>query len=103
MRKNAPISSARRAGVGLADAWRMLRKSYAILAVTITASACGGATETPNPPAAQHEQPTKQELAQELSSMSLDEALKRSDYFSPLCDGDGYPLPGNINAKEPGT
>jgi hypothetical protein len=72
----------------------MLRRTYSILAVALTASACGGTTESPNHPS------TKQDLAEELSRTSLDDALKRRDHFSPLCDGDGYPLPGNINNKE---
>lgn len=72
----------------------MLRKTYTILAVALTASACGGTAEAPSHPS------TKQALAEELSKTSLQDALARRDHFSPLCDGDGYPLPGNINNKE---
>jgi len=76
----------------------MLRKTYSILAVALTASACGGATES----STQHQE-TKQELADELSKTTLEDALKRRDHFAPLCDGDGYPLPGNVNPKQSGT
>ena len=76
----------------------MLRKTYSILAVALTASACGGTTE----PSVHQE--SRQELADELAKTSLQDALARRDHFLPLCDGDGYPLPGNINNKEaPGT
>jgi hypothetical protein len=86
----------------------MLRKTYTILAIAMTASACGGATATsdPQPPKQEQEQTTQQELTQlgdELASTSLADALARRDHFSPLCDADGYPLPGNINNKEGGT
>jgi hypothetical protein len=84
----------------------MLRKTYTILAVAITASACGGTTATADHQATQHEQPSSQELAQladELANTTLADALARKDHFSPLCDSDGYPLPGNINNKESGT
>ena len=73
----------------------MLRKTYSILAVVITASACGGTSE----PSTTHQE-SKQELADELSKTTLADALKRRDHFSPLCDSAGYPLPGNINNKE---
>ena len=77
----------------------MLRKTYKILAVAMTLTACGGAAveaadETPT-----QTTPTKQALADELSNTSLDDALKHSEHYTPLCDGDGYPLPGNINNK----
>jgi hypothetical protein len=86
----------------------MLRKTtYTILAVAFTASACGGTAETPKHQAkATQEQTTKQELAQlaeELAHTSLADALEQRDHFGPLCDSDGYPLPGNINNKDAGT
>ncbi len=79
----------------------MLRKTYSILAVAITASAsaaCGGTTTEPS--THQTHQETKQELAAELANTTLADALARRDHFAPLCDGDGYPLPGNVNNKE---
>ena len=74
----------------------MLRKTYTILAVAVTVSACGGTAGA----VASHEA-TTQELADELSRTSLADAVNRSDHFSPLCDAEGYPLPGNVNAKAP--
>jgi hypothetical protein len=76
----------------------MLRKTYTILAVTVVASAsaaCGGTVGTVG-----SHQATTQELTDELSRTSLSDAVDQKDYFGPLCDGDGYPLPGNINSKE---
>jgi len=85
----------------------MLRKTYSILAVAVTAvttAACGGTGETSASPQSNlPERPTQQQLAdlaEELAHTSLDDALKQRDHFSPLCDYDGYPLPGNINSKE---
>ena len=72
-----------------------MRKAYSILAVAITTSACGAAVET--------SQQTRQQLAEELSNTSLADALARKDHFMPLCDANGYPLPGNINPKGGGT
>ncbi len=77
----------------------MLRKAYSILAV-VTASAsvaCSGAID----PSVHQE--TRQQLADELSNTSLADALKHREHFAPLCDGQGYPLPGNINSKGSGT
>lgn len=72
-----------------------IRKTYTILAVAFTATACGGvgseATLPPEP---------KQSLAQEFANTSLDEALQNRGHFSPLCDEAGYPLPGNVNPKQ---
>ena len=74
----------------------MLRKTYSILAVALTVSACGGTAASE---AAGGHQATKQELAEELANTTLQDAVNRGDHFSPLCDADGYPLPGNINPK----
>ena len=72
-----------------------IRKTYTILAVAFTATACGGvgseAILTPE---------AKQSLAQEFANTSLDEALQNRGHFSPLCDEAGYPLPGNVNPKQ---
>ena len=73
----------------------MLRKTYSILAVALTVSACGGTAAA----GAGGHQETKQELAAELANTTLQDAVNRGDHFSPLCDADGYPLPGNINTK----
>lgn len=71
----------------------MTRKTtISILAIAITTTACSGAIESP--------QPTEREaLARELASTTLADALARREHFMPLCDANGYPLPGNINAK----
>jgi hypothetical protein len=74
----------------------MLRKAYKVLAVAVTTSACTAAV----PDASVDEATTKQELVKELSRITVREAVQRAEHFSPLCDGDGYPLPGNINSKE---
>ena len=74
----------------------MLRKTYSILAVALTVSACGG---TAAAQAAGGHEATKRELAEELSNTTLQDAVNRGDHFSPLCDAAGYPLPGNINNK----
>jgi hypothetical protein len=67
-----------------------MRKAYSILAVAITTTACSAAIET---------QQTRQQLADELSNTSLADALARKEHFMPLCDANGYPLPGNINRQ----
>ncbi len=74
----------------------MLRQTYKILAVAVTVSACGGAAATP----VDTHQPTTKELADEFAGTTLADALSRRDHFQPLCEADGYPLPGNINSKE---
>jgi hypothetical protein len=72
----------------------MIRKTYTILAAAaLTTSACAGTVSTDR-------QPSKAELAQELSNTTPEEAAKNREHFAPLCDGDGYPLPGNINSKQ---
>ena len=73
----------------------MMRKTYTILAVALTASACGGAASE----AAPDRQPTQEELARELASTPPGDALRNRDHFAALCDEHGYPLPGNVNAK----
>jgi hypothetical protein len=73
-----------------------MRKAYSILAVAITTTACSAAVETTT-------EQSKQQLAEELSRTSLADALARKDHFMPLCDANGYPLPGNINPKGGGT
>lgn len=78
----------------------MRRKTTTILAIAVTASAavaCGGTS------GATVHQTTRQELADELAKTTLADAMKNSEHFAPLCDGDGYPLPGNINNKESST
>jgi hypothetical protein len=74
----------------------MIRKTYTILAVALTTTACAGTVST-------QREMSKQELAQELSTTPLEDALKNREHFAPLCDGDGYPLPGNMNSKESGS
>jgi hypothetical protein len=98
----------------------MLKKTYTILAVALTATvtACGGAAE-PEPDASegqlsggQVEQEQEQEpkaacdaeaLNEELSLTSLDEAVANRARFRCLCDDEGYPLVGNINGKAVST
>jgi hypothetical protein len=62
----------------------MMRKTYTILAVAITATtaACGGTQSGSR-------SMTDQELAQELSNTSLDDAIKNREHFAPLCDEQG--------------
>lgn len=69
-----------------------MRKAYSILAVAVTTTACSGAVQ-PTPTSQQ------QQLAEELSFTSLADALANKEHFLPLCDANGYPLPGNINGK----
>jgi hypothetical protein len=71
----------------------MIRKTYSILAIAFTTSACAGAVSSTE------REPTKEELAQELSRAPIEDALKNREHFAPLCDGEGYPLPGNMNRK----
>jgi hypothetical protein len=84
----------------MSPAWTAdVSKTYPILAVLFTVTACGGsvvetAADAPPPP-------NKQQLADELRRTSLEQALEQREHFSPLCDSDGYPLPGNINNKRP--
>jgi len=77
----------------------MVRKTYTILAIAVTTSACGGAAETAE---TDNQQSSNQALVDELANTRLDDALSRRDRFSPLCDSAGYPLPGNVNNKQPG-
>lgn len=113
------------------------KTAYPILAVALTAAACGGASE-PLDPSARSEGPSGERrepsgdadpalgpnagsvpspepeaeskakpkaacdaaaLNVELSRILLDDALKERVRFRCLCDGEGYPLVGNINAK----
>ena len=55
----------------------MMRKTYTILAVALTASACGGAASE----AAPDRQPTQEELARELASTPPGDALRNRDGF----------------------
>jgi hypothetical protein len=72
----------------------MIRKTYTILAAAaLTTSACVVGTSTAR-------QLSKEELAQELSNTPVEDAVKNRKHFAPLCDGDGYPLPGNMNGKQ---
>ena len=64
----------------------MKRKTFSILAIALSATACGPA-------------PTAAELNDELRSTLLSDALASSDHFRPLCDAAGYPVVGNINGK----
>jgi len=41
-------------------------------------------------------------LREELDRCTEAEALARREHFRPLCDGDGYPLVGNLIRKGPG-
>jgi hypothetical protein len=77
----------------------MIRKTYTILAVAFTTTACGGvgSEATSEAKAASEAMPS---LAQELANTPLDEAIRNRDHFSPLCDESGYPLPGNVNPKQ---
>lgn len=81
---------------------RMMRKTTTILAVAFAASACGGtAPQTTASEAAPPDHPSlDQDLAQELRNTSLEAALGNREHFAPLCDKNGYPLPGNVNSKE---
>lgn len=90
----------------------MLRKTYTILAVALTATvaACGSATEpefassegqleggqvAPEPAPACD----AAALNTELSLTPLDDAIADHARFRCLCDDEGYPLVGNINGK----
>lgn len=73
----------------------MIRKTYTILAVAFTATACGGVGAE-----ATSASEANSSLAQELANTPLDEAIKNRDHFAPLCDESGYPLPGNVNNKQ---
>lgn len=90
----------------------MLKKTYTILAVALTATitACGGAVESEPDSSegrlsgSQVEQEPKpacdaEALNEELSLTSLDFAVADHARFRCLCDDDGYPLVGNINGK----
>ncbi len=74
----------------------MIRNSYSILAVVMTATACAGTAAQ----GVEARDTSKQQLADELAHTGLSEAMQRKDHFSPLCDGEGYPLPGNLNGKQ---
>lgn len=92
----------------------MLKKTYTILAVALTATvtACGGVAE-PEPDASEGQLSAGQAepepepepacdaeaLNEELSLTLLDEAVANHAHFRCLCDDEGYPLVGNINGK----
>jgi hypothetical protein len=68
-----------------------MRKTYSILAVAFTTSACAGvASEAPA------RSQTNQELVQELAHSPLPDALKRRDYFVSVCD-DAPHLGGTVD------
>lgn len=79
------------------------RTTYTILTVALgaaaatTMSACGEAAPAPT---ASEAPPPSQTLAQELENTPLDQALENRQHFAPLCDDAGFPLPGNVNAKQ---
>lgn len=76
----------------------MLKKTYAILAVAVTTTAC--AIESPEPSSNGLSQECDLEaLNAELSGTTLDEAVDNHTHFRCLCDDEGYPLVGNINGK----
>ena len=66
------------------------RATFSVLAVAVS-TACG--LPPPEP------QQSLGALQQELSYITIDEAMARVTYFRPLCDAFGYPLVGNINGK----
>ncbi len=78
----------------------MIRKSYSILAVVVTAGCAGTAAQSVETEAGSA---SRQALVDELARTSLADAVRRKDHFSALCDGQGYPLPGNVNRKQAGT
>lgn len=83
----------------------MLKKTYTILAVALTATACGVSVESSEPDSSQEQLSGGQvecdtaALNAGLSGMSLDEAVANRARFRCLCDDEGYPLVGNINGK----
>jgi hypothetical protein len=79
----------------------MLKKTYTILAVALTATACGGAAE-PEPDSSEGQLSgacDTEALNAELSVTLLDDAVANRARFRCLCDDEGYPLVGNINGK----
>ncbi len=109
----------------------MMRKSTtAILAVALSATACGGVAESTKAESSKQDladeqvQPAKpsatpsatpsampsakpacdlESLNAELSMTMRDETLKEHEHFRCLCDDKGYPLVGNINGKSLNT
>jgi hypothetical protein len=87
----------------------MLKKTYTILAVALTATACGGATEPSEPGSSEgqlsgdqvEQEPAcdTEALNEELAGTPLDDAIAKRARFRCLCDDEGYPLVGNINGK----
>ena len=83
----------------------MLKKTYTILAVALTATACGVAVETSEPDSSKEQlsggqvECDAQALNAELSGTLLDAAVANRAHFRCLCDDEGYPLVGNINGK----
>ena len=63
----------------------MRRPTLPLLAVCLS-TACGP-------------QQNLEELNQELSEVTLQEALATRTTYEPLCDAEGYPLVGNVNSK----
>lgn len=81
----------------------MLKKTYTILAVALTATACGGATEPSDPGSSEGQlsggQCDTKAVNAELERTSLDDAVANRAHFRCLCDDEGYPLVGNLNSK----
>jgi hypothetical protein len=83
----------------------MLKKTYTILAVALTATACGGVVESSDPDSSTEQlsgapaECDSKALNQELLGTSLDDAVASRARFRCLCDDEGYPLVGNINGK----
>ena len=97
-------------GADVAQHRGMLKKTYTILAVALTATACGGSVESEPDSTegqlsgAQVEQEPKpacdtEALNDELSLTLIDDAIANRARFRCLCDDEGYPLVGNINGK----
>lgn len=82
----------------------MKRKAIPLLALASLATATAACTATvadpiPSTQASTEAPSSLDALNEELASTVLPDALLRREHFRPLCDDNGFPLVGNINAK----
>jgi len=74
-----------------------MRKPTLSLLAVVFSTACGNPQPVAEPTPEQKRD--LEPLARELNNTSKEQALANSAHFAPLCDGNGYPLVGNVAAK----
>ena len=76
-----------------------MRKTYSILAVAVTTTACSGNIVSTEQQQSAQVPGCSTQLNEQLAGVALDVAIANYKTYQPLCDKDGYPLCGNVNGK----